>query len=211
MVLKVMFHDVGFTADNSSGSTIRSRTALKFSERFRNFRRCQDLFNSVKISELRVGVVNTVSMVLLSNFSEVLKLSSILFHVFFTSITKHLRGHRSFSESTDLNVLKNKTLERISSVIEESFKRASEHFFKTKSKNTVSLSSRHSLVSKVKSSTSSRAVVVYIYNRDSSHANLVYSALSTGGISINVTSEGGFNLIVLDIGISHSTVDSDLT
>jgi hypothetical protein len=152
-----------------------------------------------------------VSVVLLSNLSEVLKLSSVFLHVLLSGITEHLGCHGGFGESTGLHVVEDEVLEGVSSVVEESLERASEHLFKTESETDVSLSSLDSLVGEVKGSTSSGAVVVDIDDGNSSHANLVNCTLSTSRVSINISTVSGLHLRVLDVRISHGTSDCDFT
>jgi hypothetical protein len=211
LVLKVMLSDVSLRADNSGSGTIRGGAALKLSNRLGNLGRGKDLLDSVDVSELRVGVVNRVSVVLLSNLGEMLKLSSVFLHVLFTGISEHLGCHRGLGKATSLHVVENKVFERVSSVVEESLKRASEHLLETESKDTVSLSSEDGLVGEVEGGTSSRAVVVDIDDGNSSHTNLVHSALSTGRVTINISAVGGLDFRVLNVRISHSSSDGDLT
>lgn len=75
-----------------------SRAALQLSQRTEDLRRLQDLFHRVLVSELRVGVVLAVLVILPRNFGELFLRSAVLLHVFNASVTEHLRSKRSLIE-----------------------------------------------------------------------------------------------------------------
>ena len=120
MLLKVVLEDELFIANDCASGAIRSGAALELGQRSVNLGRFQDLFQSVIISELRVGVVDRVSVVLFSDFSEVLGLGSKLLHMLDACVSKKLRSEGTLAVSSDFNVFYEKLLHRVSSISEES-------------------------------------------------------------------------------------------
>lgn len=88
-----MLHYEFLTADDSAGRTIRSWAALQLGEWEMNFGGAHDLIKRVQISELTVWVVNTVSVILLSNLAEMLHLCSVFLDMFQAGISEKSWRH----------------------------------------------------------------------------------------------------------------------
>lgn len=65
-----------------------------------------NLIERVNISKLAVRVVSTVTMVFLSNLSEVLQLGSVLLHVFFARIAEQFGRYRGLRRTPQFLVFR---------------------------------------------------------------------------------------------------------
>jgi len=88
----VFFYKI-FITNNSSSSSIRSRTALKLGEWLQNSLRIHNFFESVFILELAVRIVDTMKVIFPSNLSKMFFLGAILSHVLNTCLSKERRDH----------------------------------------------------------------------------------------------------------------------
>jgi hypothetical protein len=101
--------------------------------------RCLNLLQRVDVSELTVRVVRTVTVVLLSYFRKVLRLTSVLFHVFASCVTKDLGCPRTFRSSSYFKVFYHELFKRVSSVVEHALQRSCEHFLESEGHDTLRL------------------------------------------------------------------------
>ena len=63
---------------------------LKFGQRVMDVWRGQNLIQRVFILKLRLGIVNRMFMIFVCDFRKVMRFGSVFFHVFSTSVAKHL-------------------------------------------------------------------------------------------------------------------------
>merc|ERR1719246_283137 len=129
LLLQIMLHNEFFTRQNCTCSSIRSRAALQLGQRGVNRWRVLYLLECIDVPELRVGIIRAMSVILLSDFREMLRLSPVLLHVFASCVTKDFGGKWRFGSTSQLNTLADKFLHGIRSVTEKRFQRAFEHFF----------------------------------------------------------------------------------
>ena len=122
-----------FATNNRSSCTITCWAALQLSEWVVDFLRFHYLVERVYVSKLTIRIVSAVAMVLFGDLREVFQFGAILFHMFFTRISKQLRRHRRLRRSSQFLVLGRKLLQRVRSVIEERLKRPCEHLLESKS------------------------------------------------------------------------------
>jgi hypothetical protein len=161
-----------------------------------------DLVERIDIPELRVGIVRTMSMVFLSDFCEMLRLSAVLFHVFTPCISEELGGKRRLRSSSQLNILDDELLHGIRSVIKEGFQRAFEHFLEAEGHDTFSGARLDSIVTKVQRSGSSTTVIVHVYDWNTCSSDLVNGALSRCRVSVDVADVGLLDLFKIDVGVA---------
>lgn len=169
------------------------------------------MVNCVQISKLTVGVVDTVSVILLSDLREMLDFGAILLNVLQARISEESRSHWGLRSATELHIFDDEFLEGVRSVIEERLERASEHFVEAKSQNAVGMASCDGLVGHVESSGSRRAIVVHVDNGNSSVSHSVDGSLATRGVSVDIADEGLLNLIKFETSVSESTLHCNMT
>jgi len=99
LILEIVSNQEFFIADYSTSSSIRSRTALELGERRMYHLSLLNLLQRVLISELAIGIVHTVKMILPCNFGKVFWFGSKLFDMLPASVPKELRSERALGSS----------------------------------------------------------------------------------------------------------------
>merc|ERR1719295_811786 len=133
-----MFLDKSFRSDDSSTSAIGCWATMLTSEHFKNSFVTINLFFGHFNLELRIWIVGGMTLIFGGNFGEMTLLTAILFHMFFTSITEELRSHWSRSKTAFFNHSFGMFLKWECTIIVFGTQTTTFHFFKTKSKCTVS-------------------------------------------------------------------------
>mmetsp|Transcript_14488 Transcript_14488/g.16003 ORF Transcript_14488/g.16003 Transcript_14488/m.16003 type:complete len:305 (-) Transcript_14488:482-1396(-) len=97
----VSFHEIFRTYDGST-CTVRSRATLQLGQGIVNLLGFKDFLQGMSSSELRVRVVQRMSMILLGDLSNLFLGSAIPFHMFATSSTEKLRGEGGVGNTSQI-------------------------------------------------------------------------------------------------------------
>jgi len=128
--------------------------------------------------------------------------------VFPSCISENLSCKGSLGEFCPFSSVGNEIIERLSSVVVFHGERSFFHLFETKSESAILKTWGDELMCHVDSCRSSSAVVVYVVDWDTRHANFVNSFVSAAWIAIDVSNWSGLYLIVWNSRIPESSIDS---
>ena len=126
-----------------------------------------DLVESINIPELTVGIVDTVSMVLLGYFREVDWFCAIFLHVLNSSVAEQPRSEWTVTLPIEFLVDKVKLCERGAPIAERSRQGTPVHFLESQGQRTLNLSCRNGLVALIERCAASGAGIIHIYDGDS--------------------------------------------
>mmetsp|Transcript_40861 Transcript_40861/g.102902 ORF Transcript_40861/g.102902 Transcript_40861/m.102902 type:complete len:360 (+) Transcript_40861:1037-2116(+) len=198
----VTVHELFVAQDRCTGS-VAGRAALKTSERVVDGRRAEHLLETEVLAELSVRVQLGVLVVLHRDLGKVFLLGGVLFHVFTTSVAKHLRSNWSRSKLTSLEHGHHVLIHRIGSIVILVLQRATFHLFEAESHHTVGHTAFHQLFGHEKRRGTSRTVVVHVVDRNTSQTQAIHRTLATGRVTINVADNCMFNGRVRDASVSQ--------
>jgi hypothetical protein len=209
--------------ENGCGSSVRRGAALQFCEGLVNHGRIHDLFESIDIFELGVGISLGVLVVDAGDFGEVFIFGSIsmfllaqegmvggkggrvnaLLHVFPSSIPKHLCCTRRIRYTSRNPHHLTSSTRRITSIIPEALERPRHHLLEPHNHNTIRTSMGDNIAGQMQTSGARTAVVVHVINWDLGHAELVKDSLATGGVAVAVACDALVDIVVVDLGVKQ--------
>jgi len=198
-------------AQHGSGPAFAGRAALQLGERGVDLGGAQDLLKGVLVTELGVGVVHRVLVVLVRDLGKVLRLGAKLLHVLSAGISKHLRSEGRSGDAARLHHHLDMLVKRVGPVGKLGSKGATVHLLKSNSHSTLRRPALNQLLGNVQGSGACRAVVVHVVHWDARQANRINGALPAGGIPVHIARHSVVDRLEGDVGIMECPPQGDGT